>query len=143
MKNEICFNILKNFIGVFIYLIIVLLITNLFSYLIPRLIVTGWKMYFFVGFFGGIIAAILNFILTSISMLLLYLIDMRFSKYVCLVVTIACLIYSIIIPWQFLSVYGFSFLGIIWGLTFSILFVATYCLFIYYIFHKPWKTKWG
>ena len=134
-------NVLKNLGGILVYLTISILITNTIRYIAPILIVKGWMAYFLTVFIVGIVEALISLTLTFFSMLLLHLIDMRFSKYFCILVSIVCLIYSIIIPWQFLSVYGFSFIGLIWTLTFSFAIVMTYYLFVVYIFMKPSKKK--
>ena len=129
--------LLKNFVGVLLFFIVILLLSQLLNFLSPELITLGWIAYIGVVIFESIIIGILQLVLLSIFYPLYKLISFRSAKLICVVIGIFGFIYSVLTPWQFANVVGYNFITSIWCITLTLFIFALFYGFIVLIFLSP------
>lgn len=129
--------LLKNFVGVLLFFIVILLLSQLLNFLSPELITLGWIAYIGVVIFESIIIGILQLVLLSIFYPLYKLISFRSAKLICVVIGIFGYIYSVLTPWQFANVVGYNLITSIWCITLTLFISALFYGFIVVIFLSP------
>lgn len=123
----------KNSFGVLFFSIITLLLCRVFDQIVPLLIELGWASYLLVVFIESIIIGVLTLFSTILFIPFRYLITSKQTKICCLLISLVGLVYSLIIPWRFSFVYGFSFIVIVWDITLSVFIVGVFYILQYLI----------
>jgi hypothetical protein len=136
MKKIIKF--IFNLLGIFLFGIVVVVLSQLFDYVAPKLIDLGWPAYFLSVIIGeGLIIGTLTLLQLVIGAPFYYLISAKFAKIICIIFSVLGFLYSISTPWQFANAIGFSFIVFIWCFTLTIMiFSAFFGLVLATLFSK-------
>jgi hypothetical protein len=136
MKKIIIF--IFNLLGIILFGIVVVVLSQLFDYVAPKLIDLGWPAYFLSVILGeGLILGTMTLLQVVIGSPFYFLVTARFAKIICIIFSVFGFLYSITTPWQFANAIGFSFIVFIWCFTLTIMiFSAFYGLILATLFSK-------
>ena len=137
------FRFFMNIFGIILFGIVVVVLSQLFDYVAPKLIELGWPAYFLSAILGeGIIVGTITLLQVVIGSPFYYLITAKFAKIICIIFSVFGFLYSITTPWQFANAIGFSFIVFIWCFTLTIMiFSAFYGLVLATLLSKNKKSK--
>lgn len=125
MKTVVRF--LMNFFGIILFGIVVVIFSQLFDFVAPKLIELGWPAYFLSVILGeGLIVGILTLLQLVIGAPFYFLITGKFAKILCVIVSVLGFVYSITTPWQFANAIGFSFIVFIWCFTLTLMIFSAF-----------------
>jgi hypothetical protein len=140
MKEVVSF--IMNILGIILFGIVVVVLTQLFDYFAPKLIELGWPAYFISVILGeGLIIGLITLLQVVIGSPFYFLITAKFAKIICIIFSVFGFLYSISTPWQFANAIGFSFIVFIWCFTLTIMIFSAFFGLVLAALYSKNKSK--
>lgn len=131
----------KNLLGVIFFLAVTIFVSLMMDYLSPKLIILGWKSYFGIAFIASVVQVVIQMFFMSVFFPIVYLINSKSSKIICILIAIFGFIYSVTTPWQYANVIGYRFIVIVWCISLTIFISGLFFGFLFMVLAPSEKYK--